>query len=235
MSSHDSLAVFAALAAQLQREPDEALTTRSIVTGVRDLVPEADRVSLTVRTPRGHRTLASTDALAQEADSLQHLLGEGPGLSVADAGWLRSGDIRADARWPAWGVQADELGLRSLLSVAVAEHEEPLGALTLYSAELGGFAERGVVDLVLAYAVLSGAALSSVRRTSSLQAAVGSRHVIGMAQGIAMERYGIDQRQSFELLRRLSSTTNVKLRDVAAEIVETRTIPHERPGHRDDG
>jgi hypothetical protein len=234
MSSHDSLAVFAALAAQLQREPDEALTTRSIVTGVRDLVPEADRVSLTVRTPRGRRTLASTDALAQEADSLQHLLGEGPGLSVADAGWLRSGDIRADGRWPAWGVRADELGLRSLLSVAVAEHDEPLGALTLYSAELGGFAERGVVDLVLAYAVLAGAALSSVRRTSSLQAAVGSRHVIGMAQGIAMERYGIDQRQSFELLRRLSSTTNVKLRDVAAGIVETRAIPHER-GHRHDG
>ena len=38
----------------------------------------------------------------------------------------------------------------------------------------------------------------------------------------------IDQNQSFELLRRLSSTTNVKLRDIATEIVETRTIPHER-------
>ena len=49
-----------------------------------------------------------------------------------------------------------------------------------------------------------------------------------MAQGIAMERYGIDQHQSFELLRRLSSTTNVKLRDVATQIVETRAIPHER-------
>ena len=41
---------------------------------------------------------------------------------------------------------------------------------------------------------------------------------------------GIDQHQSFELLRRLSSTTNVKLRDVAAQIVETRAIPHERVG-----
>ena len=66
------------------------------------------------------------------------------------------------------------------------------------------------------------------RRASTLQTAISSRHVIGMAQGIAMERYGIDQHQSFELLRRLSSTTNVKLRDVATQIVETRAIPHER-------
>ncbi|WP_210649901.1 GAF and ANTAR domain-containing protein [Nocardioides sp. SYSU D00065] len=234
MSSHDSLAVFAALSAQLQRQPDETLATRSIVTRVHDLVPEADWVSLTVRTSRGHRTLASSDPVAEEADALQHVLGEGPCLSVADAGWLRSGDIRADSRWPVWRGPADELGLRSLLAVAVAENDEPLGALTLYSGTSGGFAERDVVDVVVAYAVLAGAALSSVRRASTLQAAVSSRHVIGMAQGIAMERYGIDRHQSFELLRRLSSTTNVKLRDVAAEIVETRSIPHERSGQDSD-
>ena len=40
MSSHDSLAVFAALATELQQEPDEAITSRTIVTRMRDLVPE---------------------------------------------------------------------------------------------------------------------------------------------------------------------------------------------------
>ena len=89
-------------------------------------------------------------------------------------------------------------------------------------------ADRDVVDLALVYAVHATTALSSARRASTLQTAVSSRHVIGMAQGIAMERYGIDQHQSFELLRRLSSTTNVKLREVATQIVETRAIPHER-------
>lgn len=52
-------------------------------------------------------------------------------------------------------------------------------------------------------------------------------HLIGIAPCIAMERYDIDQRQSFEL-RRLSSTINVKLRDVATQIVQTRSIPHDR-------
>jgi GAF domain-containing protein len=231
VSSHDSLAVFAALAAELQQEPDEALTSRAIVTRMRDLVPEADQVSLTIRTSRGHRTLASSDPVAEEADTLQYALGEGPCIEIADSGgWLRSGDVRTDARFPGWGPRAAELGVGSLLSVAVTDREGPLGSLNLYSGEGGAFSDRDVVDLALVYAVHATTALSSARRTSSLQTAISSRHVIGMAQGIVMERYGIDQHQSFELLRRLSSTTNVKLRDVATEIVETRTIPHERAG-----
>jgi GAF domain-containing protein len=229
LSSHDSLAVFAALAAELQQEPDEALTSRAIVSRMRDLVPEAHLVSLTIRTARGgHRTLASSDPVARQADALQYELGEGPCLEIADTGgWLRSGDVASDARYPAWGPRAAGLGVASLLSVAVTDPDGPLGALNLYSEEAGGFADRDVVDLALVYAVHATTALASARRTSTLQTAVSSRHVIGMAQGIAMERYDIDQHQSFELLRRLSSTTNVKLRDVAHQIAETRTIPHE--------
>ena len=230
MSSHDSLAVFAALAAELQQEPDEALTSRAIVTRMRELVPEADQVSLTIRTSRGgHRTLASSDPVAEEADALQYALGEGPCLEITDTGgWLRSGDVGTDARWPVWGPRATRLGVRSLLSVAVTGPEGPLGALNLYSGEAGAFADRDVVDIALVYAVHATTALSSARRATTLQTAVSSRHVIGMAQGIAMERYGIDQHQSFELLRRLSSTTNVKLRDIATQIVQTRAIPHDR-------
>ncbi len=229
MSSHDSSAVFAALAAELQQEPDEAVTSRAIVTRMRELVPEAVHVSLTVRTSRGvHLTLASSDRTAEEADALQYDLGEGPCVEIADTGgWLRSGDVGADPRWPRWGPRAAALGVASLLAVAVTERDEPLGALNLYSDVPGGFADRDVVDLALVYAVHATTALSSARRATTLQTAVSSRHVIGMAQGIAMERYDIDQHQSFELLRRLSSTTNVKLREVAAQIVETRAIPHE--------
>jgi GAF domain-containing protein len=233
LSSHDSLAVFAALAAELQQEPDEAITSLAIVTRMRELVPEADQVSLTIRTSRGtHKTLASSGPPAEEADALQYVLGEGPCVEITDTGgWLRSGEVGIDSRWPAWGPRAAELGVRSLLSVAVTNRDEPMGALNLYSSADSAFGDRDVVDLALVYAVHATTALSSARRASTLQTAVSSRHVIGMAQGIAMERYGIDQHQSFELLRRLSSTTNVKLRDVASQIVETRAIPHE---HADD-
>ena len=233
MSSHDSLPVFARLAVELHQEPDEHAASRAIVTRMRDLVPDADKVGLALRESRGHhRHLAASHPLATQADALQHSLGEGPGVEVAeDGGWVRVGDVAADGRWSSWGPRAVDLGIRSLLAVEIAGR---LGALTLYSTVPGCFAEREVVDRALAYASHASVALSSVRRAASLEAAVGSRHVIGMAQGIAMERYGLDQNQSFELLRRLSSTTNVKLRDVAARIVETRVIPLEQPREADE-
>ena len=117
MSSHDSLAVFAALAAELQQEPDEAITSRAIVTRMRELVPEADQVSLTIRTsPRGHRTLARATPLAAEADALQYALGEGPCLEIADTGgWLRSGDVGSGRALPGLGpTSPSELGVASL-------------------------------------------------------------------------------------------------------------------------
>ncbi|MBI4899721.1 MAG: GAF and ANTAR domain-containing protein, partial [Actinobacteria bacterium] len=151
----------------------------------------------------------------------------GPCIQVADTGgWLRSGDVGTDARFPVGGPRAAEVGVGSLLSVSVTEREEPLGALNLYSDEPGAFVDRDVVDLALVYATHATTALSSARRATTLRAAVRSRHVIGMAQGIAMERYDIDQHQSFELLRLLSSTTNVKQRDIANQIAETRAFPH---------
>ncbi|WP_308645318.1 GAF and ANTAR domain-containing protein [Nocardioides cavernae] len=228
--------MFAALAAKLQQEPDEAITSLAIVSRMRELVPEAEQVSLTVSTSRGHRTLASSGPSASEADALQYALGEGPCLEVAGTGgWLRSGDVGADGRYPVWGPRASELGIGSVLAVAVTDRDDPLGALSLYSSRTGAFADRDVVDTAIVYAVHATTALSSARHASTLQTAVSSRHVIGMAQGIAMERYGIDQHQSFELLRRLSSTANVKLRDVAQQIVETRTIPHDRSDESDAG
>lgn len=227
MTAHDSLAVFVALAAELQHEPDEAVAGQVIVTHLRELMPEAERVSLTVRAPRRtHATLASTDPVAEEVDALQHVVGQGPSLLVAEVGtWLRSGEVGTDERWPGWGPRAADKGVRSVLSLAVSDRREPLGALNLYSGVEGGFADRSRVDVALAYATLAATALSFARRTTTLQAAVSSRHVIGMAQGIVMERYDIDQERSFDLLRRLSSTSNVKLRDVATSIVDTRTVP----------
>ena len=54
---------------------------------------------------------------------------------------------------------------------------------------------------------------------------MASRHVIGMAQGIVMERFGLDEDRSFAFLSRLSSHQNRKLRDLAGDLVRTRTIP----------
>jgi AmiR/NasT family two-component response regulator len=58
-----------------------------------------------------------------------------------------------------------------------------------------------------------------------LHQALKSRLVIGQAEGICMERLGIDADQAFEFLKRVSSTSNRKLVEIAAEIAKTRGLP----------
>ena len=58
-------------------------------------------------------------------------------------------------------------------------------------------------------------------RAEHLQHALVSSGQIGMAMGILMERHRLTQEQAFERLRELSQRSNVKLREVAEQIIYT--------------
>jgi len=56
------------------------------------------------------------------------------------------------------------------------------------------------------------------KEVDGLKAALASRTVIGIALGIIIEREHVTEPEAFQILRRMSQHTNVKLRDVAAQI-----------------
>jgi hypothetical protein len=58
-----------------------------------------------------------------------------------------------------------------------------------------------------------------------LQAALETRSVIARAQGMVMERYGIDCEAALSVLKRASSTAQSPVRVVAAELITTRRLP----------
>lgn len=58
-----------------------------------------------------------------------------------------------------------------------------------------------------------------------LQEALNSRLVIGQAEGILMASFGVDPDQAIAYLKRVSSVTNRKVIEIAAEIVETKQLP----------
>ncbi len=60
---------------------------------------------------------------------------------------------------------------------------------------------------------------------AQLQHAMKSRTVIGQASGMLMILLDVSEDRAFDYLRRVSSHTNRKLIDVAAEIVRTRALP----------
>lgn len=175
-------------------------------------------------------TLAVTSSLAAELDALQQHLGEGPCLdAMATGGFVHSSDLAAGSPWAAWGPAAAAAGVRSTLVLAF--NSDRRGALSCYGASPAAFSviERGKA---LVLATLAGLAMSSADKeheadehTKNLEAALGTRELIGQAQGILMERERISADRAFDILRRASQDLNVKLRDVAQRLVDTGEDP----------
>ena len=63
------------------------------------------------------------------------------------------------------------------------------------------------------------------RRCGQLQHALQSRIVIEQAKGVLAERYAIDPDDAFEALRRTARSNRIKLHDLAADVVASRTTP----------
>jgi GAF domain-containing protein len=133
-------------------------------------------------------------------------------------------DTQTESRWPTWAAIAATIGYRSMIGVPLDTTERTIGTLNLYDSRPHHFA---TADLQVAHILARHAAiaLSRVRESDNLWRAIDSRKLIGQAQGILMERYDLDDARAFEVLRRYSQDHNVKLREVAQRVVDTRTLP----------
>ncbi|MEZ0581251.1 GAF and ANTAR domain-containing protein [Nocardioides sp. MH1] len=232
----DLATLMARLATELHDEPDAQATVEAIVALAVEVLHDATSASITIRT-RGHHhaTLAASSDIAQKADGLQYELDEGPCVASADsADWMRSPHVADDPRWASWGPAAASLGVGSLLSVPLLAHGERIGALNLYAEEAGCFLDDDDVDLALLFTVHAAHALAAARQVEGLSVAVSSRHLIGIAQGILVERFDLTIDQAFAVLRRISSTTNAKLAEVARQIATTRHVPTVGEDHEVD-
>lgn len=221
---------FARLSRELMEEPEERPTMQRIAERAVLVVPGCDHCGISVR--RRHKrveTLAYTSPVALRCDELQYALGEGPCLeAIWQDGSYVTTDTRNDGRWPAWSPRVAEEGVGSVLSIRLATSSETLGALNLYADSPHAFGGDDV-DLALIYSVHATNAMRAALLVTGLQTAVESRHTIGVAQGILMQNYGITVAQSFEMLRRLSSETNTKLRVLAERVVASGGLPDHHP------
>lgn len=227
---------FAEMSRDLLADPDEDLTFERIAVRAVQVVPPCDFAGITLRRRRERpTTVADTARLALACDDLQYELGEGPCLSaIADDASYLIRDVATDARWPRWGPRVAALGVGSILSVRMADNRETLGALNLYSRTTDAYDENAL-DIALVFAAHAATAISQTRLVSGLQTALQSRHLIGVAQGILMAQYDMGLETAFEVLRRYSSHTNVKLRDVALRVVELGSLPEDYTAPRGGG
>lgn len=205
---------------QLAREPEEAYTLQQVVDQAVANIPGCHMCSVFVRRRTQVEVAATTDATASRVDELQFQLDEGPCLTVlTDHEIAKVVDTLDEDRWPAWIEAARSEGVRSSLSVRLTTEPALFACLNMYSHDPDGF-DDDAVDRAAVYARLASVAIDQAREISGLRSALQNRLVIGAAQGILMEKYGLSLDRSFEVLRRHSNESNTKLRDVAQDVVE---------------
>jgi transcriptional regulator with GAF, ATPase, and Fis domain len=221
------------IAASITQLQNVLLGTESIEKFVQELAIQAahliaDSLSCGITLSRGGQaaTVACSDDLGSEVNHLQYTLGEGPCLAALQAGLaMQVEDAAAERRWPSFCGQAAARGVRSVLALPLIAQDQTVGVLNLYAlaaAAFGAdetqraeqFAETAAGALALGLRLVSYAAL-----TEQLQASLASRAVIDQAVGIIMAQQRCTQDAAFAALRSASQHRNVKLREVAREVV----------------
>jgi GAF domain-containing protein len=221
-SPSDSVADALADAAQdINSRRDLADILHSIVHSARTSLPGVDHVGISITHRDGLiETLAATDEVVLALDGLQYALNEGPCLQA-----MREEDVvvvnHADreARWPRYMDQARELGLRSQMGLRLYRDHETLGGLNLYAmheAEL----DADVIHNAQLFATHAALAMGKARTDEDLSAGIVANRRVGQAVGILMVKYDLDESRAFQYLVRVSQSSNVKLRDVAEEVVQ---------------
>jgi hypothetical protein len=212
-------------------------TLQSILALALRSIPGCHAASITVLDAKEQpSTIAGTDEKTYELDRRQYLLHDGPCMDAARRQQVHRWNLHdAEQRWPDFTSLAEEMGLRSYLSAGLGLAGRRLGALNLSSHDSDGFSQLDE-DLISLFTVPAAAAIVVVGRyleardlAAQLEQALQSRAVIDYAIGIIMAESRCDADQAFTMLTRASNNRNIKLRDLATEIVTQvggRPQPH---------
>jgi len=211
-------------------EPLDDIAARVAETAVA-AIPHADAVSITVLSWPDARTAAATHEQALELDLHQYASGRGPCLEAA---WRRT-PVRAvigeaHHRWPEFVEAAQRVGIRASLSVplligGITEEQELVGSLNIYSDTASAF-DPFDAALMRLYTVAAGQAISNASRwqhsretVTQLEKALLSRSDIDMAKGALIALHGCEPGEAFARLVDESQRRNIKVRDVAVELL----------------
>ncbi|MFI6345865.1 GAF and ANTAR domain-containing protein [Streptomyces sp. NPDC050560] len=225
MDWQDFAVRMAALARDLMAQESVDSTLQRVTTSAVEIIDGCDAAGVMVVRNGAVRTLAATNPLATSSDRLQETYGEGPCIDTRPAAGhrvFRVEDFNAPQdRWRRYVPAARDLGIGSMMGFLLyTEQERNLGALNLYSKSPAVFDEDSEIA---GWSLASHAAVgvAGARHTDQFRQGIESRHTIGQAMGIVMERHHISEEEAFDAMRRLSQERNEKLRDIALRICQT--------------
>jgi transcriptional regulator with GAF, ATPase, and Fis domain len=179
--------------------------------------------------------LAASSEEAHTLELFQLQRAEGPCLDCYHTGVPVSvADLTDEAgRWPNFVAAATSAGFASVHAVPMRLRDTVLGALNLFSTQVGPLSDD---DLALAQALAHVASVALVQEraaadkdliVSQLNTALSSRVVIEQSKGVLAQTGGLDMNEAFAALRRYSRDHNQRLSDVAAAVIAQSVQPQQ--------
>lgn len=192
-----------------------------------DSVPGVDGYGVCVFDGDDLAVQASSGELMDRLHDVQERLGEGPCWETLRGG--RPSAVYEDivatgsGEVTTYREAAGRAGVRSQVSVRIQPRKRALGALTVVSTTTPHApVQAESLELI---GNLVGLAVEQATLRGGIDEGLRGRTVIGAAVGILMERFDLDDDAALSYLKRQSSTTHRKIRDVAEDIVAERRGP----------
>lgn len=218
----DPTVTFAALAEEVYARGTFSDVFQAICETAVTAIEPVHHASFMVFKDRAFSTAAATDDIARKIDSAERELGAGPCLdAIVDEAPQVDADLSVGSAWPALARFAlDRTPVRGMAGFRMVVDRRKVGALNLFSDSAGALADCLPQAIMLAaFGSVTVAAVAARQQAASLRNGLMSNREIGKAVGLLMAFHKISDDEAFELLRKASQDMNIKLAEVAREIV----------------
>ncbi len=233
----------------------EAMLARTLVELADTLVADFDVVELLTRltdrcvdvldvgaaglmlvSPEGDlRVMASSSEAIRVLELFELQSQEGPCLECYRTGQpvVNQNLATVNGRWPRFAAEALAAGFHSVHALPMRLRGIVIGALNLFDVEPG---EMPPTDVEAAQALADVATIAVLQHRATLRAqvlneqlnhALSSRIVIEQAKGMLAEREGLNMEQAFATLRTHARNNNLRLAEVARDVIEGRLAASE--------
>ncbi|GAA1206474.1 GAF and ANTAR domain-containing protein [Prauserella alba] len=189
---------------------------------------DVDACGVTVVRDGGPISLLRSEAEYSDLEELQYAAEDGPAMqAMRERKPVLVTAMDDEHRWGDYPGRAAARGVGSSMSIPLIAGEQVLGSLNFYAKRDEVFGPSFVLGQLVAD--LAASALWCLLKHADkqelgdqLEQVLTSREVIDQAKGILIAQQGCDADGAFKLLRQASQNRNVKLRDIAAEVVSSQ-------------
>jgi GAF domain-containing protein len=179
------------------------------------------------------RVMASSSEAMRLLELFELQSQEGPCLDCYNTGEpVLNVDLTGDdPRWPLFAERATAAGFLSVHALPMRLRGSVLGALNLFNVDTGEMrpadvaAGQALADVATIAILQHRAATEAKLLNEQLSEALNTRIVIEQAKGMVAQRRSADMEAAFAALRDHARTNNLRLADVARDVIEGRQDP----------